>query len=134
MNRKVRITAIIVLFFNAVSAMFGGLGLIIDPSGETMQMPIEFLKDSPFENFLIPGIILFSVNGLFNLLVGILGVKKSNIFPILTLLCGIFLIVWLSIQIMIIKSFYAPLHGPYYAVGIALLILGAVLMKQIKSK
>ena len=112
--------------------MFGGGGLIFDPTGEAMQMPIEFLKDSPFENFLIPGIILFIVNGLFNLFVGILGLKKKRIFPVLTVLCGLFLTAWLSIQIIIIKSFYAPLHMPYYSVGIALILFGLILRKQIK--
>ena len=134
MKRKVKIYAIVLLFFNSASAMFGGLGLIIDPSGETMQMPIEFLKNSPFENFLIPGIILFTVNGIFNLLVGINGIKKKQIFPILTILCGLFLVIWLSVQIMIIKDFYAPLHAPYYSVGIALIILGLILRRQLKSE
>ena len=130
MKRSTRITAVIILFFNAVSAMFGGSGLMLDPTGAAMQMPIEFLKDSPFENFLIPGIILFSVNGLFNLFVGILGLRKKKLFPVLTILCGLFLIGWLSIQIMIIKDFYAPLHVPYYSVGILLIILGFILKKQ----
>lgn len=132
MRRYTRITAVIILFFNAVSAMFGGAGFVIDPSGEMMQMPIEFLKDSPFDTFLIPGIILFTVNGLFNLFVGILGVKKKKLFPVLTILCGLFLTGWLSIQIMIIKQFYAPLHVPYYSVGIALIVFGLLLRKQLK--
>ena len=133
MKKSTRNTAVIILFFNAVSAMFGGMGLIIDPSGKIMQMPIEFLEHSPFVDFLIPGIILFTVNGLFNLFVGILGVKKKRIFPLLTGLCGLMLVVWLSIQIMIIKGFYAPLHVPYYSVGFALLVFGILLSKQIKA-
>ena len=131
MKASIRIIAVVILFFNAVSAMFGGLGLIIDPTGEIMQMPIEFLDHTPFIDFLIPGIILFTVNGLFNLFTGILGIKKNKFFPILTLICGIMLIGWLSIQIIFIKGFYAPLHVPYYSVGCALIILGIILRKQI---
>lgn len=133
MKKSFRVIAIIILFFNAVSAMFGGIGLMIDPSGESMQMPIKFLEHSPFVDFLIPGIILFTVNGLFNLFVGILGVKKRRAFPLLTGLCGLMLVVWLSIQIMIIKEFYTPLHLPYYSVGFTLLVFGVLMSKQIKA-
>lgn len=133
MKASFRIIAIVILFFNAVSAMFGGMGLIIDPTGERMQMPIEFLEHTPFIDFLIPGIILFTVNGLFNLFTGILGIKKNKLFPVLTLICGIMLLGWLSIQIIFIKGFYAPLHIPYYSVAFALIIFGIILRKQIKT-
>lgn len=119
-----RITAIVLLFFNGVSALFGGGSLLYDPSGKFLQMPIAFLENSPFTNFLIPGIILFTVNGLFNVLVGILGIRKSKLFANLTVLCGILLIGWLTIQIGIIRQFYAPAHVPYYLLGIMLVVLG----------
>ena len=124
MAKSTRIIAIILLFFNGVSAIFGGGGLILDPTGASMQMPIEFLVSSPFNNFLIPGIILFSVNGLFNLFVGILGIRKNAMFPSLTIVCGLLLTAWLTVQIVIIKDFYAPLHLTYYLIGILLMFLG----------
>jgi hypothetical protein len=124
MAKSTRIIAIILLFFNGVSAIFGGGGLILDPTGASMQMPIEFLASSPFNNFLIPGIILFSVNGLFNLFVGILGIRKNAMFPSLTIVCGLLLTAWLTVQIVIIKDFYAPLHLTYYLIGILLMFLG----------
>jgi hypothetical protein len=112
------------LFFNGVSAIFGGGGLILDPSGALMQMPIELLEFSPFNNFLIPGFILFIVNGLFNLFVGILGIRKNAMFPSLTIVCGLLLIAWLTIQIVLIKDFYPPAHLPYYLIGILMIFLG----------
>jgi len=119
-----RIVAIVLLFFNGASAILGGGGLILDPTGVSMQMPIAFLESSPFNNFLIPGIILFTVNGLFNLYVGILGIRKNKLFPSLTILCGSFLTAWLTIQIVIIKDFYPPAHLPYYLIGIMMIFLG----------
>ncbi len=124
MNKNTRLTAIVFLLFNALSAMYGGGSLIYDPSGELLGMPIEFLEKSPFKSFLIPGIILFTVNGLFNLLVAILGIVKSKLFPDLTILCGVLLVGWLSVQIMIIKAFSLMAHGPYYLVGIILIFVG----------
>ncbi len=39
MHRIFRIIAIILLLFNAISALFGGWSLMSDPSGETLDMP-----------------------------------------------------------------------------------------------
>ena len=124
MEKSTRKVAIALLFFNAFSAIFGGASLIFDPSGEFLQMPIDLLEFSPFNNFLIPGIILFTVNGLFNLYVGILGIRKSRIFPSLTILCGLLLTAWITIQIVLIKDFFAPAHLPYYLIGILMFFLG----------
>jgi hypothetical protein len=45
-------------------AIFGGSVLIISPSGKLFGMPLSMLDNSPFKNFLIPGLVLFSVLGL----------------------------------------------------------------------
>ena len=45
-------------------AIFGGCVLIISPLGKLFKMPLSILENSPFSNFLIPGIILFTVLGL----------------------------------------------------------------------
>lgn len=57
----------ILLFLLAIlgsGAIFGGGVLIISPSGKLFEMPLSMLKNSPFNDFLIPGIILFIVLGL----------------------------------------------------------------------
>lgn len=128
--KKTRMIIIVILFFNALSALYGGGSLIFDPSGDFLQLPIRFLESTPFNDFLIPGIILFSVNGLFNLYVAILGIRKSDFFTLLTILCGLLLIIWLTVQIIIIKEFFAPAHLPYYIIGILLIFLGGKLKKQ----
>src|SRR6185312_11630357 len=38
--------------------------LIISPTGELFGMPLSMIQHLPFHNFLIPGILLFSVLGL----------------------------------------------------------------------
>jgi len=57
MHHIFRIIAIILLLFNAISALFGGWGLISDPSGETLEMPLRFLEHSPclviFQGFIL---------------------------------------------------------------------------------
>ncbi len=77
---KLRITAIILLLLNAIGALWGGFGLIYDPSGEFMQMPLDFLRHSPFPNYLVPGIILFVFNGLLCLMAAIFAMIKHRFY------------------------------------------------------
>lgn len=55
---------LLLLALLGIGAIFGGGVLIISPSGELFGMPLSMLVNSPFSNFLLPGIILFSVLGL----------------------------------------------------------------------
>lgn len=52
--------------FNGLSALAGGIGLILNTDGKALGMDTEMLASTPFETFLIPGIVLFVVNGIGN--------------------------------------------------------------------
>jgi hypothetical protein len=52
---------VVVLAFQAVSALAGGAAMLIAPRGGVF--PIGMLAGSPFETFLIPGALLFVVLG-----------------------------------------------------------------------
>ncbi len=66
------------LGFLGLSAIGGGGALIISPSGKLLGgLPLSLLQHSPFSNFLIPGIILFVVLGLFPTLLIFALIKKG---------------------------------------------------------
>ncbi len=69
---------IFLLIFLGIGALYGGGSLIIDPSGELLGMPLTMLESSPFNNFLLPGVILFLLLGVAPLLVGIALKKKTK--------------------------------------------------------
>ena len=53
------------LGFLGLSAIGGGGALIISPSGKLLGgLPLSILEHSPFNDFLVPGIILFVVLGI----------------------------------------------------------------------
>jgi small-conductance mechanosensitive channel len=54
---------LVLLAFLGVGALGGGAFLLIDPSGTSMQWSLEALSGSPFQNYLIPGLLLFTVFG-----------------------------------------------------------------------
>jgi hypothetical protein len=60
----IRNTYLLLLALLGIGTIFGGGVLIISPNGKLFEMPLDMLAHSPFHNFLIPGIILFSVLGI----------------------------------------------------------------------
>ncbi len=128
-KKIIRIVAIVLLLLNAIGAIYGGAILIYDPSGEFIQMPLELLDHSPFSNFLIPGIILLLFNGLLSLVAAFVTLKRYKFYPLLTVSQGIVLITWLTVQLIMIREFFAPLHLTFYVIGTALVAIGLYLRK-----
>ena len=65
--KTLRILACLLLLFNGTGALFGGWSFIQDPTGSDLQIPTTYLEHSPFKDFLIPGIVLFTVNGVLSM-------------------------------------------------------------------
>lgn len=130
MHRIFRLIAIILLLFNASSALFGGWTLMSDPSGDSLDMPLRFLEHSPFDDFLVPGIILFVAIGLLSFLFAVMVLLKFMNYSWLVILQGFILLGWLIIQIIMIRDFYGPLHILYISAGILLISTGWILARQ----
>ena len=122
----------ILLIFNGMSAIFWGVVLIIAPNGEILHMPLSLLANSPFANFLIPGIILFTVLGLGSLITfAIMLLKKTwYSWPVIAIGCAN--IIWIITQIIIVHG-TSFLQNLYLSVGGALLILGIWELKVRKA-
>jgi hypothetical protein len=60
---------LVLLAFLGIGALGGGAFLVIDPSGASMQWSLEALNGSPFQNYLIPGLLLFTVFGVGSIVV-----------------------------------------------------------------
>lgn len=64
-SKMARNVHLFLLSFLSLGALFGGAALIISPSGALMGgLPLSILEHSPFANFLVPGLILFTILGL----------------------------------------------------------------------
>ena len=82
------------------------------------------LDHSPFNSFLIPGIILLVMNGIFSVLFAVLVIRKSGISGWLVLIQGCILLGWILIQIAMIQDYAPVLHTLYLVVGVGLMITG----------
>lgn len=137
---------ILLLLFNALGAYYGSYMLLLDPSGEAIQMADGILEGSPFSSFLIPGIILLLVNGLLPTVaaVGMITRKPQKPlpgFPVLkpyhwswslALIAGIGLMIWIGVQIAMLgywKDY--PIQGIYGTLGV--LITGLALLPGVRK-
>lgn len=133
MNVKfLRILTISLLYLNGLTAIGGGMVLIIDPKGSILQLSVDLLRNSPFNNYLIPGIILV-FNGFFSLFTLYYVIKKKPYFPYLIIMQGCILFMWLSTQVIMIKYFFAPLHITYYLIALTLVFSAYVILKNKQS-
>ena len=121
-----RLSAIILLVINGIGAVAGGIALIGDPSGRVLGWTTAMLEHSPFEDYLLPGIILFVFNGLLSMAVAFLTLKKRKYYSSYIILQGAVLCGWIIIQIMLIRD-YHPLHLAFLAIGLLLIACGYIL-------
>ena len=104
-----------------IGAVPVGFMMIINPYG---TLPIEMLEGSPFPNFLIPGIFLFSVNGVGSLIGAYLTFRRNQYARLAAIGLGAFLMAWIVVQVW---SLGPPIHWLqvlYFVLGIAELGLG----------
>ncbi len=110
------------VLFLGVTALFGGASLIIDPSGGRLMLPLKWLNETPFNNYLIPGIILFSILGLGSFIVMFGVLTKKRWAWITSISIGVILIAWLLIQIYLIRQIHL-LHFIYGALAVLLIAI-----------
>ncbi len=120
--------------------LFGHIGsfwnyyLITDPTGKSLQMPSGSLNSTPFENYLIPGIMLLIINGIPALLIAFSTLFKVKYNAYLIVIQGIILIIWLTAELIInINLFYPLTHITYYLIGSALIFLGLKVRKSVEK-
>lgn len=123
---------VILIFFQGLSGLLGGTGLILDPTGESLGLPLLWLENSPFKDYMIPGIILFSLLGLYPLMIFGGLMKRLSWAWSSSLVLGLALIIWIGVEIMII-GYHAqpPLQLIYGLAG--LLILITALLPSVRS-
>ncbi|PKV50623.1 hypothetical protein ATE84_2686 [Aquimarina sp. MAR_2010_214] len=124
------------ILFQMISAIPSGWLMIIDPSGNKLGIPIKILKHSPFSNFLIPGLFLFLVLGIFPLIVfyglvrknKLLILEKINLYknyhwPLaFSYYVGVLIILWINIQLLFIKEFHVY-HFIYSMLGVVIVFI-----------
>jgi len=141
---------IIILIVHSLNALGGGLVMVIAPDGSILQVSTEMLADSPFTNFLIPGLILMLVLGLFPVLIlyGLISrreislLEKINLYPekhwswTFALYLCIITLIWIFIELLMLQSFdpLMSLVGLWSIVILILLMTPGIMRYYINSR
>lgn len=123
MHTVLKIFAGLLLLINGVGALYGGWSLITDPSGDKLQLPLNYLHNTPFSDYFVPGLVLFSANGVLSVVVLFIMLINFKYSPLFIIAQGCILSAWIVIQIIMIQTVYW-LHWVMGSIGVALIFVG----------
>jgi len=118
MKKLLFISQGVLQIFVGVTAAVSGLMLMAYPSGSLIQAPPEMLEGSPFTNFLIPGLILFAVNGIGQLMAASFTLRRKPAAALTGAVFGLGLMIWIFIQVNMIGGGHILQYG-YFFIGVA---------------
>ncbi|WP_319756480.1 hypothetical protein [uncultured Sphaerochaeta sp.] len=124
--KLLRIILLLINFIVGLGALAGGYACLIDPV-TPLGATTEMLQGSPFSTFLIPGIVLFGLFGVGNLLCAIFLLKQYNYLGYVAGLLGGSMIVWIVVQVLIIKT-VVFLHVLFFTIGAMQGLIGLALL------
>lgn len=127
-RKLIKILAIALLLFNGIGALYGGLSLMMYPDGSNIQLSMDWLEHTPFQNYFIPGLVLFIANGFFSIFVFMSLLLNHRFSARLVMAQGAILTGWIIIQVLMIQTVYI-LHYIFCGVGLGLIISGFLLQK-----
>ncbi len=111
--------------FVGVGALGGGLAGMLDPE-EPLGIPVDLLEQSPFENYFIPSLILFTVIGLGHVFSALAAVYFPRHQGYISSVFSWALVIWIVVQVVIMRT-AAFLHVLYFLIG----LVGAILALRI---
>jgi hypothetical protein len=114
--------------FIGLGAVAGGLGLALEPSGANLGIPLGLLEGSPFASYLIPGIVLFAVNGLGSLVGAAASFTRRRYAGEIAMALGLFLVAWITVQVYWFAGIHW-LHVLYFGLGALEFVLGWALQR-----
>ena len=86
-------------------------------------LPLSALAGSPFDTYLVPGLILFGVLGLGPLVAARLAWLRHPLAPTAALVVGAGLLIWVAVEVAIIGySNEPPLQAIYGILGVAIVL------------
>ena len=104
------------LILVGLSAFAGGVGLLTATDGSNMGWDVDMLDGSPFNDFLVPGLVLFLAVGGTSLAAGIAVLQGWKLAAEAAFAAGAIVFGWITIQVLIINEVNF-LHWIYWTVG-----------------
>jgi hypothetical protein len=138
---------VVLLLFLSLNALIGGGLLIFQPDGTLLGFPDNWIDRSPFSSYLLPGLILFTANGVLPALAIVGLVTKRpwrwtrliNIYSgrhwswAFSLYAGIISIAWIGAQLLMTPGFWLQSVIIFNGLGIIICTLLPNMMKYLEQ-
>jgi peptidoglycan/LPS O-acetylase OafA/YrhL len=121
-NRFLRIALAILDIFLGVTAIGGGVGLLLGLNAP----PVEMLAGSPFKDYVIPGLALLVLVGGSGMVAGILTLRRHPLAPLASGAVGLMIIVFEIVEVFAIGSdpgAARTLQIFYFSLGLLIVVL-----------
>lgn len=123
-SRGLRTLVVGLAAFNGVTALAGGLALILWPHGNA-YVPIQLLAGTPFSSFSVPGLLLTCVVGGSSLVCALLTRRRHQLAIDVTIFAGGALSVWILAECALLHEL-RWLQVMYGTIGLMLLAIGVL--------
>ena len=132
-RRPGAVTALTILVgLQGLSGLSGGIGLTLDPTGQSLGLPLTWLHGSPFSDYCVPGMILFLVLGMVPAIVAY-GLWSGRPWArVGAAFVGGTLVIWLLVEIAVIGYRADPPLQIVYGV-LAVLILVTTALPSVRN-
>jgi hypothetical protein len=137
----------VLLLFLGITAIYGGYNLMVDPSGGQLQMPLGWIENTPFQNYLIPGLILFTVLGVLPLVTivalwlrpawswlrGLEQLTHEHWSWLASLTVGMALLIWITVQFLMFGARHPIQIGLELTLGtLGIVIISVSLLPSVR--
>lgn len=124
----VRVSLLIIQGFVAVTAFAGGTALVVGSFSSDQSWvivpPAEYLQGSPFDSYLVPGVLLAVLLGGLHLLAFLAVLRRWRWAHFISAAAGFDALIWIFVQMVFIP--FSVLQAVYFVAGLA--ELGLVLV------
>lgn len=103
-----------------LAAVGGGVGLILTNG---LGMPVEWLEDSPFSSYIIPGLVLLAV-GIINLAGAVAVFRRHRWDAAASVVVGLMWTGWFVVQVAVV-GFVSWQQPGYFVVGLLIVAVAA---------
>jgi hypothetical protein len=133
MKKRGKLFLGILQLFVAIGAIPVGYLMLAKPDGSGVGMSTDILSGSPFKDFFIPGLFLFTVNGLCNLASSVLAFYRYKYSYLTGFMLGSALIIWIIVQVYSVGLTHF-LQPTYFIIGIFEIILSLIIFRTDAKK
>ncbi|HSP52713.1 MAG TPA: hypothetical protein VLO00_07445 [Cryobacterium sp.] len=129
-----RIPLLVLQGFLALTSWAGGLALMFGPSLGSFGItpPAELLEGTPFDSYLLPGLVLFGVVGGTHLVAFVLLWRWHRLAAAAASVAGFGLLIWVFVQMVIIP--FSFLQAVYFGAGLLELVLVLLLLDVLSPR